>query len=63
MRKFFDQSGLGTLIETVEFEDEVLAVRLARKPLDEEMQKLQIVHSVFITQLSAASHSKESILR
>ena len=57
-RKFFDQSGLGTLIETVEFEDEGLAVRLARKPKGEEMQKLQIVHSVFVTQLSAASRSK-----
>lgn len=50
-QKFFEQSGLGDLLERVGFGDEGLEVHLKRAPAEEELERLQIAHSVFTNQL------------
>jgi tetratricopeptide (TPR) repeat protein len=52
IRKFMEQSGLGDLVHEVGFSEDGLKIGLARTPTDEELERLQIAHRVFSTQLS-----------
>jgi hypothetical protein len=49
--KFFQQSGFGDLLESVSVGDEGLEIRLGREPAEEELERLQVAHQVFMNQL------------
>lgn len=54
-KKFFEQSGLSDLLESVDFGDDGLQIHLRRKPKPEELERLQIAHGVFTSQLKSAN--------
>jgi len=53
-KKFFEQNGLSDLLESVDYGDEGLQVKLRRAPAPQELERLQIAHSVFTSQISSS---------
>ena len=54
-QKFFEQSGLGDVLDKVEFGEDGLNVSVSREPSQDELQRLQVAHSLFLNQLGGAS--------
>jgi|GEM_PF-3728868 len=50
-RKFFEHSGLGDLLDHVGVGDNGLEISLGREPTEAELERLQLTHSMFISQL------------